>query len=127
VNHPPAKEEARGKRLRADPTVRLLRIVLGERKSGSVKVREGCASSRVLIKMIRYFFDVVSPENRSELDYSGRELPTADKACHLAETIAFDLAIEADDKWHGWAIYVRNFEGLTLFTVPVRSDCLAAA
>jgi len=77
--------------------------------------------------MSRYFFDVVSLENRCELDYSGRELPAADKAYHLAETIAFDLAIEADDKWHGWTVYVRNFEGLTLFKVPVHSNCLAAA
>ena len=76
--------------------------------------------------MNRYFFDVVG-QDRSELDYSGRDLPAPDRACHLAEMIALDLAIEPDDKWHGWAIYVRTAEGRTLYTVPVDSDCLALA
>jgi hypothetical protein len=76
--------------------------------------------------MRRYFFDLVGKE-RSEYDYSGRELPTPESAHQLAELIALDLALEEQEPWYGWSVNVRNAEGCEMFCVPVESGYLAAA
>ena len=47
--------------------------------------------------MERYFFDVIGRE-RSELDYTGRMLPTAEQAYDAAELMAFDLAVKQQMK-----------------------------
>lgn len=76
--------------------------------------------------MRRYFFDLVGKE-RSEYDYSGRELPTPESAHQLAELIAVDLALEEQEPWYGWSVKVRNTEGSEMFCVLVQSGYLAAA
>ena len=76
--------------------------------------------------MRRYFFDVAN-EQRTEYDYSGRELPTPEHAYRLAELIALDLGVEADDQWDGWRIKVCGADYHQFFTIPVQSSCLAAA
>lgn len=76
--------------------------------------------------MRRYFFDVVGPD-RSEYDYSGRDMPTPEKACGLAELIALDLALEPEEPWYGWTINVRSAEGHEFFSIPVQASYLAAA
>ena len=76
--------------------------------------------------MKRYFFDLVTKQ-RSEFDYSGRELPTPDKAFRLAELIALDLALEPEEPWLGWSVKVRSEDGREFFSVPVEPLHLAAA
>ena len=56
--------------------------------------------------MNRYFFDVVG-HGRSELDYTGRLLPSPERAYDAAELMAFDLVV----RWEGtigWAVNVSN-------------------
>jgi hypothetical protein len=69
--------------------------------------------------MRRYFFDVVG-RKRAEYDYRGRDFPAPDKAFRLAELMALDLAMEADDEWAGFSVKVRNADGGELFQVPVQ-------
>jgi hypothetical protein len=76
--------------------------------------------------MERYFFDVVG-HGRSELDYTGRILPTLETAYDAAELIAFDLVVKQEDETIGWTVNVSNVHGHKLFSVPVRSSYLAAA
>jgi len=76
--------------------------------------------------MTRYFFDLVG-EGRSEYDYSGRHLPSPEKAYQLAELIALDLAVEEQERWYGWTVKVRNDLGCEMFCVAVQSGYLAAA
>jgi hypothetical protein len=76
--------------------------------------------------MRRYFFDVVGQPRRA-YDYRGRDLPTPEKACQLAELIALDCSIEEDDGWTGCTVYVRSAEGHELFSIPVESSWLSAA
>lgn len=76
--------------------------------------------------MSRYFFDLVG-EERSEYDYSGRNLPSPENAYQLAELIAVDLAVEEQEVWYGWTVKVRNVQGLEMFCVPVQPGYLAAA
>jgi hypothetical protein len=68
--------------------------------------------------MSHYFFDLVR-EGASQYDYRGRLFADPDKALRLAELMAMDLAIEADESWLGWSIKVCNAKGLHLFSVPV--------
>ena len=75
--------------------------------------------------MNRYFFDVVG-HGRAELDYTGRLLPSPERAYDAAEFMAFDLVV----KWEatiGWAVNVSNSEGRKLFSIPVQASYLAAA
>ena len=72
--------------------------------------------------MNRYFFDVVG-HGRSELDYTGRELPTPETAYDAAELMAFDLAV---DDTIGWAVNVSNVEGHKLFSILVQASYLGA-
>jgi hypothetical protein len=74
--------------------------------------------------MNRYFFDVVG-HGRSELDYTGRLLPSPERAYDAAELMAFDLVV----KWEatiGWAVNVSSAEGRKLFSIPVQVSYLAA-
>jgi hypothetical protein len=76
--------------------------------------------------MKRYFFDVVG-HGRSELDYTGRVLPTPEKAYDAAELMAFDLVVKREDEAIGWAVNVSSVEGHKLFSIPVQTSYLAAA
>lgn len=76
--------------------------------------------------MNRYFFDLVGKE-RSEYDYSGRDLPSPANAYSLAELIALDLAIDEQQPWCGWTVKVRNAQGREMHCVPVQPGYLAAA
>jgi hypothetical protein len=66
-----------------------------------------------------YFFDIVG-HGRSELDYTGRLLPTPEKAYDVAELMAFDLAVKREDETIGWAVNVSSAEGRRLFSIPVQ-------
>ena len=74
--------------------------------------------------MKRYFFDVVGHE-RSELDYTGRILPTPEIAYDAAELMAFDLIVKREESI-GWAVNVSSVEGCKLFSIPVQTSYLAA-
>ena len=76
--------------------------------------------------MKRYFFDVVGHE-RSELDYTGRILPTPEIAYDAAELMAFDLVVKREDEAIGWAVSVSSAEGRNLFSIPVQTSYLCAA
>jgi hypothetical protein len=76
--------------------------------------------------MKRYFFDVVGHE-RSELDYTGRILPTPEIAYDAAELMAFDLVVKREDEAIGWAVSVSSAEGRKLFSIPVQTSYLRAA
>jgi hypothetical protein len=76
--------------------------------------------------MKRYFFDIVS-QGQLVYDYQGSNFPTVQKACQLAELIALDVAVKSQDEFSDQAVYVRNEEGHTLFSVPVRWSSLVAA
>jgi hypothetical protein len=75
---------------------------------------------------MRYFFDVVG-HGRSELDYTGRILPTPEIAYDAAELMAFDLVVKREDEAIGWAVNVSSAEGRKLFSIPVQTSYLAAA
>jgi hypothetical protein len=66
--------------------------------------------------MQRYFFDFVG-RSRSEFDYSGRELPSAEKALRLAELIALDESSRGERI--GWKINVHDAAGNQYFSVQV--------
>jgi len=66
--------------------------------------------------MQRYFFDFVG-SSRSEFDYSGRELPSAEKALRLAELIALDESSRGERI--GWNVSVFDAKGKRYFSVPV--------
>jgi hypothetical protein len=68
--------------------------------------------------MKKYFFDLVSAQ-RSEFDFRVGEFPSPEHALQLAELIAFDLSTEAEGKWLGWTIEVRNTQNRQLFSIPV--------
>jgi len=76
--------------------------------------------------MNKYFFDLVNPQS-SNYDFRGGEFPSPERAFQLAELIALDLGIEADRKWSGWTIKVRNIHGQQLFSAPVPELDLASA
>jgi len=75
--------------------------------------------------MQRYFFDFVGG-GRSEFDYSGRELPSAEKALRLAELIALDECSHGERI--GWSVSVADAKGKRYFSVPVAAlpELLAA-
>jgi Domain of unknown function (DUF6894) len=75
---------------------------------------------------MRYFFDIVGHE-RSELDYTGRILPTPEEAYDAAELMALDLIVRREDETIGWAVNVSSPEGRKLFSIPVHASYLAAA
>jgi hypothetical protein len=75
---------------------------------------------------MRYFFDFVGHE-RSELDYTGRILPTPEDAYDAAELMALDLIVKREDETIGWAVNVSSAEGRKLFSIPVQAAYLAAA
>ena len=66
-----------------------------------------------------YFFDVVGHE-RSELDYTGRMLPTAEGAYDAAEMMAFDLAVKRADEMVGFEVAVSKADGRRVFSIPVK-------
>jgi hypothetical protein len=70
--------------------------------------------------MQRYFFDIVGGQ-RSNCDYRGREFPTPEGAFELAELMALDLAIDANDERIGYSINVSTADGRKLFSVPVQA------
>ena len=76
--------------------------------------------------MQRYFFDVVG-HGQSELDFTGRELSTPQRAYDAAELIAFDLAVRRVDDTIGWAVNVSDVKGHKLFSIPVQASYLGAA
>lgn len=65
--------------------------------------------------MKRYFFDLVG--NRSEFDYRGYEMPSAEKALQLAELMATDECSRGERI--GWKINVLDAHGTRYFSVPV--------
>jgi hypothetical protein len=69
--------------------------------------------------MGKYFFDRIW-HDQAEYDFQGREFAAPAEARELAELIALDLEIEADDRWAGWAVDVRNAHNERFFTIPVR-------
>jgi len=75
--------------------------------------------------MQRYFFDFVVG-GRSEFDYSGRVLPSAEKALRLAELIALDECSRGERI--GWSVSVADAMGKRYFSVPVAAlpELLAA-
>jgi hypothetical protein len=73
---------------------------------------------------MRYFFDIVG-HGRSELDYTGRILPTPEIAYDAAELMAFDLIVKREESI-GWAVNVSSVEGCKLFSIPVQTSYLAA-
>ena len=75
---------------------------------------------------MRYFFDFVGHE-RSELDYTGRILPTPEEAYDAAELMALDLVVRREDETNGWAVRVSTAEGRKLFSIPVQASYLADA
>ena len=75
--------------------------------------------------MYRYFFDVLGRE-RSELDYTGRLLPTIEKAYYEAEPLAFDIAVKEANDTIGLSVRVSTPEGRKLFTIPVHASYLAS-
>jgi hypothetical protein len=66
--------------------------------------------------MQRYFFDFVG-SGRSEFDYSGQELPSAERALRLAELIALDEASRGERI--GWTVSVSDARGKKYFSIPV--------
>ena len=69
---------------------------------------------------MRYFFDFVGHE-RSELDYTGRILPTPEEAYDAAEH-GLDLLVRREDETIGWAVNVSSAEGRKLFSIPVQAS-----
>jgi hypothetical protein len=67
---------------------------------------------------MRYFFDLGGQE-RCLYDFNGREFETLEAASELAELMALDL--EMDGNWAGWAVAIRDANGGTRFSIPVRS------
>jgi hypothetical protein len=66
--------------------------------------------------MRRYFFDLVDP-TRSEYDYRGREMASAEKARELAELIAIDESFRGNRI--GWLVKVSDAAGASYYSVPV--------
>lgn len=66
--------------------------------------------------MKRYFFDLVD-NGRSEFDYRGREMPSAEKARELAELIAIDES--ARGARIGWRVRVSDASGKAHFSVAI--------
>jgi hypothetical protein len=75
--------------------------------------------------MTRYFFDVVGHQ-RSELDYVGRMLLTAEEAYDAAEMMAFDLAVKLTDEVVGREVAVSDADGRKLFSILVKESYLTA-
>ena len=75
--------------------------------------------------MNKYCFSLVSPQ-RSEFDFRVGEFPSPEHALQLAELIASDLSIEAESKWSGGTIEVRNTHGRQWFSITVPDSELAA-
>jgi hypothetical protein len=73
----------------------------------------------------KYCFSLVSPQ-RSEFDFRLGEFPSPERALQLAELIASDLSIEAESKWSGWTIAVRNTHGRQLFSITLPDSEIAA-
>jgi hypothetical protein len=76
--------------------------------------------------MSKYFFDLIWCDQRA-YDYQGRDFSAPAEARDMAELIALDLEIEADARWAGWAIDVRNANNEHFFTIPVRGPEFVAA
>jgi hypothetical protein len=76
--------------------------------------------------MSRYFFDFVS-KHGCKYDYSGRVCPTLENAYRLAELIALDYAVDAEDAWTGSTVNVRSPEGRQFFSITVQPSGLAVA
>jgi hypothetical protein len=66
----------------------------------------------------KYCFALVSPQ-RAESRLRVGEFPGADRAFQLAELMALEMGIDAEEKWSGWTIEVRSPEGRKLFAAPV--------
>jgi hypothetical protein len=66
--------------------------------------------------MRRYFFDLIDP-TRSEFDYRGREMTSADQARELAELIAIDESTRGDRI--GWQVRVSDAAGKSYCSVPI--------
>lgn len=73
----------------------------------------------------RYFFDVIR-RGQSEYDYSGRTLPSPEKAYELAELMAFDLAVACEER-EDWHVHVCSAEGQKIFSIAVEPSYVAAA
>ncbi len=76
--------------------------------------------------MQRYFFDLVGRQGFN-YDYTGRDLPTLNKACQLAELIALDYSMKDDEEWAGCAVSVCMADGTKILSVPVVPSWLAAS
>ena len=75
----------------------------------------------------RYRFrHFVIGRERSELDYTGRMLPTAEQAYDAAELMAFDLAVKRADEMIGSEVTVSNADVRKLLSIPVKETYLTA-
>jgi len=68
--------------------------------------------------MQRYFFDFVGG-GRAEFDFSGRVLPSAEKALRLAELIALDECSHGERI--GWSVSVADAKGKGLRVMTRRN------
>jgi hypothetical protein len=83
-----------------------------------------CGDQEVCVT--KYFFDVTE-QATVRYDYSGRFLPSLDKARELAELIAMDLGCRESEKVPGTFVLVHDAIGQQLFTIEVQPlTCLAA-
>jgi len=76
--------------------------------------------------MKKYFFDIVG-QRRAEYDFQGTECCEPQKALQLAELIALDVEVAAEDEFSGGRIDVHSPEGHKLFSVPIGELELIAA
>jgi hypothetical protein len=74
--------------------------------------------------MNRYFFDV-KRHDRSEFDYAGRLLPTAEEARDAAELMAFDMAVKRADELIGSDVVVSTADGRKIFSIPIKESYLS--
>jgi len=76
--------------------------------------------------MKKYFFDVVG-QGRSEYDFRGSEFSEPQKAFQLAQLLALDVEVGAEEEFSGGSINVHNAHGHKLFSVPIGDLDLIAA
>ena len=75
---------------------------------------------------MRFFFDYRTSD-QSLYDYSGDYFGTPQAAIEFAGAIAENLKHSLTEDWMGWAIEVRNAEGMKFSSIPVKTAGLAAA
>jgi Domain of unknown function (DUF6894) len=76
--------------------------------------------------MKKYFFDVVG-QSGPEYDFRGHEFSEPEKALQLAQLLALDLEVGAEDEFSGGSVNVHNAHGRKLFSVLIGDLDLIAA